>query len=155
MGELNPAKQINLFTGRARKVLPASPKESEIQAAFFGWLKMHETRFPELRFCFAVPNGGFCHKATAAMMKRTGTKAGVPDVFLPIARKGFHGLWIEFKAETGKLSEAQKAFADFLTAQGYRVLICRTWEEAANAAIDYLDLRTKHLNVFGTTKRER
>lgn len=135
-----PAKQIHLFTRRARAAPKLCPKESEIQTAFFVWLKMHENRFPELKFCFAVPNGGFRFKATAAAMKRTGTRAGVPDVFLPIARKGFHGLWIEFKSDAGKLSDVQKMFVKFLESQDYKVLIARTWTQGANAVIDYLSL---------------
>lgn len=140
MGELNQAKQINLFTKRAREIKPASPPESEIQAAFFQWLRINENRFPELKFCFAVPNGGFRFKSTAAAMKRTGTRSGVPDVFLPVASKNYHGLWIEFKSDAGKLSEAQQRFIEFLASQNYKVLVCRRWTTAANAAIDYLSL---------------
>lgn len=138
-------KQQNLFTKRTRRVKAAQPSESEIQAAFFGWLRVLENRFPALRFCFAVPNGGFRLKATAAAMKRTGTKAGVPDVFLPIASGGFHGLWIEFKTDGGRLSEAQKTFGEFLESQSYKVLVCRKWQAAANAVIDYLSLPIQKL----------
>lgn len=133
-------KQQNLFTKRARIVKTRQPSENEIQTAFFIWLKLHQNRFPELRFCFAVPNGGFRFKATAAAMKRTGTKSGVPDVFLPVARNGFHGLWIEFKTATGGLSDTQKMFTTFLAHQNYKVLICRSWTAGANAVIDYLNL---------------
>lgn len=124
------AKQNNLFTKRAALVKCAAPSENEIQAAFFVWLRFYESRFPALQFCFAVPNGGFRYKATAAAMKRTGTKAGVPDVFLPVASKNFHGLWIEFKSEAGKLSQLQKDFAAFLESQNYKFLLCRKWQSA-------------------------
>lgn len=133
-------KQQNLFTKRARKLKAACPKENEIQTAFFGWLRLHESRFPELAFCFAVPNGGFRFKATAAAMKRTGTRRGVPDCFLPVPNDEFCGLWIEFKSDAGKLSDAQTDFIRFLKAQNYRVLICRSWTAAANAVIEYLNL---------------
>jgi len=133
-------KQQNLFTKRARAVKAFSPSESEIQAAFFVWLRLLENHFPALRFCFAVPNGGFRFKATAAAMKRTGTKAGVPDCFLPVARCGFHGLWIEFKRDGGQLSDAQKDFQAFLESQNYKFIVCRKWQAAANAVIDYLNL---------------
>lgn len=141
-------KQQNLFTKRARTVKAAQPSESEIQAAFFVWLRVHENRFPALRFCFAVPNGGFRFKATAAAMKRTGTKAGVPDVFLPVARNGFHGLWIEFKTDGGKLSDTQKTFREFLMSQNYKFLVFRKWQTAANAVIDYLSLPISKMKDF-------
>lgn len=133
-------KQINLFTKRTNGAKGLTTPESEIQAAFFVWLRLHERRFPELRFCFAVPNGGYRFKATAAMMKRTGAKAGVPDCFLPVAANGFHGLWIEFKTDTGKLSDAQSEFTKFLDQMNYKVLICRSLTAAANAVIEYLSL---------------
>ena len=137
---IESVKQINLFTRRASGVKVDCLKESEIQSSFFAWIKLHENRFPELKFCFHVPNGGYRFKATAAAMKRAGTRAGVPDVSLPIARKGFHGLWIEFKSDAGKLSEAQETFIEFLRRQNYCVLVCRSWTAGANAVIDYLDL---------------
>lgn len=37
-------------------------------------------------------------KATAVALKRQGVKAGVPDICLPVARNGYHGLHIELKA---------------------------------------------------------
>ena len=137
---IESVKQINLFTRRASGLKVDCLKESEIQSSFFAWIKLHENRFPELKFCFHVPNGGYRFKATAAAMKRAGTRAGVPDVSLPIARKGFHGLWIEFKSDAGKLSEAQETFIEFLRRQNYCVLVCRSWTAGANAVIDYLDL---------------
>ena len=137
---IETAKQINLFTRRASGVAHTRTPETEIQAAFFAWVKLHENRFPELKFCFHVPNGGYRFKATAAAMKRAGTRAGVPDVSLPVARKGYHGLWIEFKSDAGKLSEAQETFIEFLRRQNYCVLVCRSWMEAASAVVDYLGL---------------
>lgn len=133
-------KQQNLFTKRARTVKAACPSETEIQAAFFVWLRLHENHFPELKFCFAIPNGGFRFKATAKAMKLTGTKAGVPDVFLPVPNETHCGLWIEFKTDKGKPSDAQTAFIEFLESQNYKVLICRSWAQGANAVIDYLSL---------------
>ena len=137
---IEPVKQTNLFTRRASGVTHRLTPETKIQAAFFAWIKLYENRFPELKFCFHIPNGGYRFKATAAAMKRAGTRAGVPDVFLPVARRGFHGLWIEFKSAAGELSEAQEKFIEFLRRQNYCVLVCRSWNEAANAIIDYLGL---------------
>lgn len=134
------AKQINLFTKRANRAKESRAPESAVQGSFFNWLRLHESRFPELRFCFAVPNGGYRFKATAAAMKRTGTRAGVPDVFLPVPNAQFHGLWIEFKSDAGRLSDAQAAFMQFLETKGYKVLVCRSWACAADAVIDYLSL---------------
>lgn len=37
-------------------------------------------------------------------MARTGTRRGVPDVCLPVARCGFHGLYVEMKRRQKSLS---------------------------------------------------
>ena len=137
---MNDAKQINLFTKRTNAPKANGTPETQIQAAFFAWLKLHSARFPQLSFCFAIPNGGFRFKSTAAMMRRTGTKPGVPDCFLPVPSKGCCGLWIEFKTDKGKLSDNQTAFVEFLQTQRYKVLIVRSWTDGANCVIDYLNL---------------
>lgn len=88
---------------------------------------------------FAIPNGGFRNKATAVRMKRTGTKAGVPDIFLPIASHGFHGLFIEMKrTKGGSVSQAQRDTMGRLTHEGYCCKVCKGFEEARVTIIDYL-----------------
>ena len=46
---------------------------------------------------FAIPNGGARNVVTAAKLKAEGVLAGVPDLCVPMARCGFHGLYIELK----------------------------------------------------------
>ena len=92
----------------------------------FDWAEMAKGRYPELAWMYAVPNGGYRHIQTAAKLKKTGVKKGVPDVFLPAPRAGYHGLYIEMKRKRGGvISVDQRRYMDFLTAQGYRCLLCR------------------------------
>lgn len=136
-------RQGHLFTKRSSKVKSTITSESVIQESFFAWARMHERQFPILKWIFAVPNGGYRYKATAVAMKRQGVKAGVLDVCLPVARKGFAGLWIEFKTEVGKLSDEQKEWLEFLESEGHQVHVLRTWLAAANITINYLNLPLK------------
>lgn len=62
---------------------------------------------PELQYMYHVPNGGKRDKATAAVLKRQGVKAGVPDIMLPAARAGYHGLYIELKAGENTTTKKQ------------------------------------------------
>jgi len=44
-----------------------------------------------------IPNGGLRDKREGARLKASGVIAGVCDLFLPMARRGAHGLYIEMK----------------------------------------------------------
>lgn len=88
---------------------------------------------------FAIPNGEERHKAVAAKLKAAGVRPGVPDTFLPIARGGYHGLFIEFKRSAkGRLSDPQKAMIASLRARDYRVEIHHDWKSALEAVRNYL-----------------
>lgn len=86
--------------------------------------------------CFHIPNGGSRNKAEAANLKRQGVKAGVPDLFLPVARCGCHGLFIEMKAQKGRVSSRQAAWIRLLRAQGYAAYVCY----GAKNAVKLIDL---------------
>ena len=63
------------------------------QVAVFEWSKWHFKKHPGLRLMFAIPNGGDRHEVVAAKLKAEGVKPDVPDIFLPVARCGFNGLF--------------------------------------------------------------
>lgn len=86
----------------------------------------------------ASANGGLRNKITAARLKREGVRAGYPDIFLNIARNGWHGLFIELKDGKGRVSESQRWWHERLTEQGYAVFVCRGWEDAKNTILAYL-----------------
>ena len=89
---------------------------------------------------FAIPNGGYRAKATAARMKRTGTRAGVPDIFLPVSNGREHGLFIEMKRRKGgTVSTSQKERMKMLTAEGYRCVVAKGCQEAIAAIMRYMD----------------
>lgn len=73
------------------------PTESVEQQCLFRWAAFQSGRFPELALLYHVPNGGSRKKAEAGRFRAEGVKAGVPDLCLPVARGGFHGLYIELK----------------------------------------------------------
>lgn len=87
---------------------------------------------------FAIPNGGKRGKATAGRLKASGVKAGVPDLFWPVARNGHHGLFIEMKRlKGGRESDAQVHMGDALAKEGYAVKLCRGFDEAKAALEEY------------------
>jgi hypothetical protein len=112
--------------------------EHQEQVTLFRWVVLVQSGHPETKLLHAIPNGGHRHKAVAARLKAEGVRRGVPDLCLPVARNGCHGLYIEMKNSKGRLSPEQKKWADALQAQGYRFELCRSWQEAALTIADYL-----------------
>ena len=115
------------------------PTEEAEQAAIFEWATLMSSQFPELHLLFHIPNGGYRAPATAAKLKAQGVKAGVSDLFLPVARGGFHGLWIELKRRKGgKLSPAQQDWLTEMRFQHYRAELAHGAEEACDIIYAYL-----------------
>lgn len=110
------------------------------QAALFLWMAYQNTKWPNLKLAFAVPNGGKRDIKTASMMKAEGVKAGTSDIVIPIARRSFHGFFLEMKkpGERSKESDKQKEFGAGVEAEGYFYAVCEHWEEAANLISWYM-----------------
>ena len=112
-------------------------REHNLQVACVRWFAM---QFPHLApLLFAIPNGGQRNAIVAAKLKAEGVRAGVPDLFLAVAAGEYHGLFIEMKnGKAGRVSESQKVMQAALAAQGYKVVICRTFEAFVQEIRDYL-----------------
>ncbi|MCK8688303.1 VRR-NUC domain-containing protein [Pseudomonas umsongensis] len=115
-------KQFKQKSVRAKPV----DREGQEQAALMTELRI---RLPEVAdLIYHVPNGGHRVKAVAAKLKAQGVKAGIPDLVLPMARGGFFGLYIEFKAtppNDAAISDRQHERIRKLNAQGYLAVVCR------------------------------
>jgi len=116
------------------------PTENQEQAALFEWARLSEKKHPELKLLHAIPNGGLRDGRTAAILARTGVKSGVPDLCLPVARGGWHSLYLELKrAKGGRVSENQKNWINALNDQGNKAVVCHGFEQAKQAIMEYLD----------------
>ena len=113
--------------------------EEEEQAAVIEWAVWMEKQLPELHLLFHIPNGAERHPAGAAKLKKAGVKPGVPDLFLPVARGGFHGLWIEMKRRKGgRVSDEQKQWLADLEGEMYRCFVAHGAKEACDEIYRYL-----------------
>ena len=91
------------------------PSESTEQTRLFQWARMQQGRWPELRLLYHIPNGGSRHRLEAIHMKQQGVRAGVPDLCLPVARAGCHGLYVEMKRlKGGRVSPEQLAWMEVI-----------------------------------------
>ena len=108
--------------------------EAEEQAALFQWAAY----YPELKFMFAVPNGGSRNAIEAHNLKLQGVKSGVPDICLPLPKGKYHGLYIELKVEKNKTSKNQNDWLGYLESAGYKTAVCYGFEEAQKTILKYL-----------------
>jgi hypothetical protein len=74
----------------------------------------------------------------ANKLKDEGMLPGVPDLFLPKARGGFHGLYIELKVGDNKPSMDQLRFIASVREEGFRVDVCWGAGQAVKAVKEYL-----------------
>lgn len=109
------------------------------QAALFQWAAIEGKQRPILNLLFAIPNGGLRSYITAARLKEEGVKAGVPDIFFPVARGDYHGLFIEMKYGRNKQTAEQRAWEKELRQGGYACALCRNWSDAVEVVEWYLD----------------
>lgn len=79
---------------------------------------------------FAIPNGGSRNPLEAKNLKMQGVKAGVPDLCIPVACHGYHGLFIEMKYGKNKTTPAQDKWIAELRNNGYYAGVCYGFEDA-------------------------
>ena len=114
------------------------PSEHEEQSVLIQWAALAQPNQPELGLLFAIPNGGHRLPSVAMALKREGVKPGIPDLMLPVARCGYHALFIEMKAEGGTLSVHQKWWRSNLISRGFGHAVCYGFEAARQVLVDYL-----------------
>jgi len=71
-------------------------------------------------------------------LKRMGVRSGTPDYFLAVPRGGKHGLWIEMKAQDGRIRPEQRVAIEELAKQFYQTEICYSTDEARGFIESYL-----------------
>ena len=109
--------------------------EHEIQVTCINWFRLAYPKF----LIFAIPNGGQRNVIVASKLKAEGVVSGIPDLHIPIAKKGFHGLYIEMKAGNNKPSPNQITIMDKLRNEGYKCVVCWNLDEFMKEVIHYLD----------------
>jgi hypothetical protein len=120
---------------------PRIHREGLEQAALLAEIQL---KHPEaFALIYHVPNGGHRHIKVAMDLKKQGVVAGIPDLVLTMARGGYFGLYIEFKAtppNDAPVSAEQHKRLAALNAQGYLAIVCRGHFDAMEQLRAYLRL---------------
>lgn len=116
---------------------PKLPKLSEAQEQIiiFNWARF----IPELRWLFAIPNGGSRHVLEAVNLKRQGVKKGISDLALLSPKGRYHGLLLELKVGKNIPTKEQTEFLLKQNLLGYCGVICYGHEEAIEVIKKYLN----------------
>lgn len=95
--------------------------------------------FTTLRaYTFAIPNGGKRSVVVAMKLKAEGVMSGVCDVFVSLPSAHYHGFYIEFKKEGGKLTDTQEEFCERMTHVGFLCQVFTDARVAYNAVKQYV-----------------
>ncbi len=134
-------KSPAMFTRRTRRErMGLNPSEHTEAVRFMRVVRLHEKQYPALLNLSHVPMGGWRHRTVARKLKAEGVRPGYPDYLLDVPLGGYHGWRCELKSRGGTPTKEQKEWHERLRANGYKVDLCKGWEEAWAALKAYLDL---------------
>lgn len=128
------------------KKKPHTMSEASIQSACVTWLWNNH---PETRYLYiAIPNENSRstyetkkqQKISGAMRKNMGVVAGAADTLLVMKRGVFGALFIEFKTDKGRQSDAQIFWQSKVEEQGYKYIVVRSLEQFKEEVEKYLNL---------------
>ena len=116
----------------------AQPEAIE-QAKVIAWARANENNYPYLWMLHSSLNGVKMTKAQAGRAIAQGMLSGVPDLFLPVPKNGYHGLFIEMKYGSNKVTENQEKFLQNAANVGYAISVCYSANEAIKRIEDYYE----------------
>ena len=112
--------------------------EHQVQVQLFEWAELQSGKYPELQLLNGSLNGVRLRIGQAVKAKKAGMKRGYPDIFLPIRRGQYSGLFIELKVDKNKPSLEQRDWISALRGQGYKAEVCWGFDEAKDMILNYV-----------------
>ncbi len=113
--------------------------EHKAQAQLIKMADKASVKYPELALLNGSLNGVRLTIGQAKKAKASGMRRGYPDLFLPVGRKGYFGLFIELKVGKNRTTPDQKGWLKALKEQGYYCSVCYGTLEAWDEIINYLE----------------
>ena len=92
--------------------------------------------------CVHIPNEGKRSVSYGAKLKEMGMQKGFPDLFIPNARHGYHGLLIELKRDRNSYpTKEQRDWIKHLSREGYYAVVAYGADEAIAIIKKYTGIR--------------
>lgn len=106
-----------------------------------------DTMYPDLRLLLHhSPNEGKRSIIEGSHLKASGMRAGFPDLVLLMPSGEWSWLAMEFKSKGGRLSEAQKTYAEYLPQHNVLHKVIRTVDEFTSLVSEYIKNHKKQVN---------
>lgn len=112
--------------------------EARHQQNLFTWARLARAEYPELALLYSIPNESKRSVSQGRRLRETGMRKGFPDLCLPVARGRFGALYIELKAERGRVRPEQKLWLAELEEAGNLAVVAWGWEHAREIILGYL-----------------
>lgn len=145
---LGPGSPLVTVRGRRRLTLREFPVQAAIVEAIVGKIGPGGRtpgagitgRYPEAGLLYAIPNGASASsKAAAGKRKAEGQLKDMPDLCLPVARCGYHALYVEVKRPGVKSARpSQRALHEALRAEGNAVVTVDSAQGGVDLIVAYL-----------------
>lgn len=132
---LSSAQFQALAASKRRKIMGAEGTEHHLQVECVKWFRLAHKKDGII---YAIPNGGKRTLTEGAIKRYEGMTVGMPDLHIPVPRKGYGSLYIEMKnGKAGRLSEHQKEVIEQLRNLGNKVEVVRTLDDFMAVVNDY------------------
>lgn len=135
------SKGVWRFLGLRWKYKHMKPTESQIQIAYFDWVRIKANQDSRYENIIAIPNqggSGLNGILRGKKMKAEGLSKGFPDVFCFIQTPEYGGLAIEFKVPDGKQSKEQEKWEKILSLAHYLYLVAYSTDQAIIITESYM-----------------
>src|SRR5690606_6545090 len=109
-------------------------KEQKIQADFTKYLRKE---YPGSLAC-ANCAGAYTSRFHGKLAKERGYVKGAPDYSIHEPNAYYHGLFIEFKCDTGYLRKEQREWLEKLRARKYNAVCCKSLEDACRVLDEHM-----------------
>ena len=102
-------------------------------------VKWFNLQYPKYKNLLAhIPNGQNVGPIRGAELRRLGQIKGFPDMILCVPSGDYPSLFVEMKAPKGRLHGNQQLIQESLREQGFKVVVCYSFDEAKSVVEEYL-----------------
>jgi hypothetical protein len=92
---------------RLKQSIKRREPEHEQQVLFFDAVRWMVNKHPELSVACHIPNESKSSIRRRVKLKAAGLRKGMPDIFIPVVRDKYAGLFIEMKVKPNRVSKDQ------------------------------------------------